>query len=191
MNSKNNEHGIFNLEYQKQRKGNKISKNLCHEMVDFLPKDQIIYDLGCGTAEYLEFLFYRDFRVTGFEGTKGINEITDVPVIERDLTVLLPIPNERGSVLCIEVAEHIPVEYEQTLIDNIDLYTKDYAIVSWALPGQGGIGHVNERPASYVIEQFRKRGYIFDEGLSLKWRKSAESDLPWLANTIYVFQKIQ
>lgn len=184
-----NDHGIFSYELQEKRKGNKISFGLAKVLVDFLPHDYIVYDMGCGTAEYLEYLAEHGFVVLGFEGTPGINELTSVDVQERDLTKKLPDPEQTGSVISIEVAEHIPKKFEKVFVENLVKYTENHLIISWAVPNQGGVGHVNEKSSNDVIRVFTEYGFAYDESRSKKWRELAGKDLVWLKNSIYVFHR--
>ena len=52
----------------------------------------------------------------------------------------------------LEVAEHIPLENEEAYLDNCCKLCEIGCILSWALPGQGGLGHVNEQPNEYVSQ---------------------------------------
>lgn len=183
------ERGIFELDYQRERLGNYISSSLAQELTEFFPMNKPVYDLGCGTGEYLEVLQNRGYRVQGFEGTPGIRSIANVNITEFDLTEPLPEPTERGSVLCIEVGEHIPKEFENTFIDNIDRYTDKHLVVSWAKPGQGGVGHVNEKTAYYILATFKNLGFTFDKQRSLTWRALAGKELRWLQHTLFVFER--
>ena len=65
-------------------------------------------------------------------------------------------------VLSLEVAEHIPREFESTYIDNIVRHAKEGIVLSWAVPRQIGHGHVNTRPLDYIIAILKNRGFILD-----------------------------
>jgi hypothetical protein len=67
-------------------------------------------------------------------------------------------------------------------------HTSKGLILSWALPGQGGCGHLNEQPNEYVIEQMLEKGFAFDEGESLKLRATVR--WWWFENTLMVFRNI-
>lgn len=188
---RHNETGVFNLDYQKERFGARTSKHLVKLLSGFLPIDKIVYDLGCGTGEYLEYLQHSGYRVYGIDGTKGINDVSNVFVMEHDLTKPLEAPPEKGSVMCIEVLEHIPKKYESQVLDTIDAFTDDILVLSWAAPGQGGVGHVNEQPSSYVIDTLRSRGFTWLQDTSKHWRSLAGKDFSWFANTLYIFERTE
>lgn len=66
-------------------------------------------------------------------------------------------------VSCVEVAEHIPADRADELVDACALRARRWVYWSAAAPGQGGIGHVNEQPQGYWIEKFRARGWVVDQ----------------------------
>jgi 2-polyprenyl-3-methyl-5-hydroxy-6-metoxy-1,4-benzoquinol methylase len=48
-------------------------------------------------------------------------------------------------IISLEVAEHIPEIYEAVYLDNIFRHAKEGIILSWAVPGQGGLSHINNK----------------------------------------------
>ena len=85
------------------------------------------------------------------------------------------------------VGEHIPVEFEATLLDNIARHARDGVLLTWAVPNQYGFHHVSERTNEYVIGRMRERGFEYDEDLSAELRGMAV--LKWFKNTIMVFHR--
>ena len=69
-------------------------------------------------------------------------------------------------VICLEVAEHIPVMYEDIFLSNLVRHAKSGIILSWAVPGQPGHYHVNNKPLSLVVESMKKLGFERDEKMS-------------------------
>lgn len=59
---------------------------------------------------------------------------------------------------CLEVAEHLPPAAADRLVEDLTLRS-DRIVWSAAIPGQGGDGHLNERPLEYWEERFRARGF--------------------------------
>ena len=88
-------------------------------------------------------------------------------------------------VLSFEVLEHIPSKYETIVLDNIDRAAGHGVVLSWAVPGQGGFHHVNNRSPEYVKQTMYDRGFRTDEETSAALRKQAT--LGWLRNNIMVF----
>jgi len=146
-----------------------------------------VYDFGCGNGEYLYELSKRvpNVKATGFEGhnTNGVYD----NVVVQDLSV--PFQLEPADLaISIEVGEHIPKEFEQIFIDNVSNNASKHIILSWAIEGQPGLGHVNCQNNDYVIAQLEKRGWTFDAELSHKLRFLFNEGL-WLRNTLMFFTR--
>ena len=91
-------------------------------------------------------------------------------------------------VLSLEVIEHIPAKYETIVLDNIDRAAGHGVVLSWAVPGQGGFHHVNNRSPAYVNQTMFNRGFRMDVETSVALRE--EATLAWLKNNIMVFIRI-
>ena len=85
----------------------------------------------------------------------------------------------------MEVLEHIPAQYEQIVLDNIDRAAGYGVVLSWAVPGQQGFGHVNSRPLAYVEQAMSEHGFTLDNSTSVTMR--AQATLPYLRNNIMIF----
>ena len=60
-------------------------------------------------------------------------------------------------------------------------------VVSVATPGQGGLGHVNERPHEYVIGLLEGQGLVLDVITTMKLRQYCQ--LPWFQANTLVFRR--
>jgi len=67
-------------------------------------------------------------------------------------------------------------------------HCKTYLILSWALPGQGGTGHFNEKSNEDVIKIFNEKGFSFHPIHSQLLRNSI-TNYRWFKHTILVFYK--
>lgn len=177
--------GIWNLDEAKVEHA--FDKKLACELSNVLPPESKVVDLGCGRGDYLSYLSMNGFDCIGYEGTPDIKSIASFPFIHQaDLSE--EIETEKGTVLCFEVAEHIPKEYEDVFLRNVVNASTGLIIISWAVKGQGGHGHVNEQDIFYVGYKFLELGYIINSDLTKKLRKA--SSLWWFKKSIYVFEKI-
>ena len=88
-------------------------------------------------------------------------------------------------VLSLEVLEHIPSDFETTVLDNIDRAAGHGVVLSWAVPGQGGFRHINNKSPTYVNQTMFDRGLTMDPKTTLVLRKRAS--VSWLKNNIMVF----
>jgi hypothetical protein len=96
---------------------------------------------------------------------------------------------QKGICIFLEVAEHIPEPLCEVALDNVIDACDKYLILSWAIRGQPGFGHVNCLNNDEVIPQLQKRGFMFLEKESLDARVSADESTPWFKNTIMIFER--
>ena len=91
-------------------------------------------------------------------------------------------------VLSTEVLEHIPAKFESVVLDNIARAAGHGVVLSWAVPGQVGLYHVNNRTPAYVNKTFSERGFRLDQAASNVLRKAAR--IRWLKRNIRVFLRV-
>jgi SAM-dependent methyltransferase len=157
---------------------------------DFIKdKDKTIYDFGCGLGNYLNYLKEQNFtKLVGFEGEIPKNKVYDL-IIEKDLTVPFLL-SEKGNVISFEVGEHIPKRFQDIYIDNITNNCNNYLIMSWAIIGQTGFGHVNCLDNEEVITEVTKRGFNYLEKESMEAREVILENTLWFKNTLLIFKKL-
>jgi hypothetical protein len=124
-----------------------------------------------------------------YDGAPFIENTTAQQVHFLDLTLQqywLPVYD---WVLCVEVMEHIPSQYESIVLDNIDRAAGHGVVLSWAVASQGGFHHVNPRPPEYVDQVLEHRGFKRDVKASEKLRQS--STLFWLKKNVNVYRRVR
>jgi hypothetical protein len=121
-----------------------------------------------------------------YEGTPGIEELTEGAVAQLDLSVphVGQLPRTDWSVT-MEVAEHIPAQYEATFLETVLSTARLGVILTWARPGQGGHGHVNEQDEAYVAQRLEAAG--FDELDVASQFLRAHASFFWLKSNSRVF----
>lgn len=160
----------------------KMSQFLISLTKEVNPK--IIYDFGCGFGEYL-----RDIRAE--VGIKGIGfELYPYTkyyslIVSKDLSKPLDLKAKADISISLEVGEHIDSSYEDIFIKNITNNTANIVVLSWAIPGQGGDGHINCRDNDYIIEKMRQEGFEFDEKFLAKRNEFTN----WFKNSLMLFRK--
>jgi len=63
-------------------------------------------------------------------------------------------------------------------------------ILSWAIKGQGGHRHINEKNADEIVPKLQEFGFWLDVDKTNKWRELAGDDLSWFKHSIYCFERI-
>lgn len=124
-----------------------------------------------------------------FDGAPFTETTTDHRCQFLDLSVpIYHLEDKYDWVISMEVAEHIPKEYEQIYLDNLARYAKEGIILSWGKIGQGGHGHVNNQPLTYVLDQMAARGFKRDEDLSDEIKKHTRYS--WFKNNLNVYYRV-
>jgi SAM-dependent methyltransferase len=129
---------------------------------DLLPVNSVL-DVGCAQGAWLRV--WREAGVAdviGVDGDYVARDSLQVPsecFVPRDVSAPFCLDRQFDLVQCLEVAEHIPAERAETLVENITRHGR-CILFSAAPPGQGGEFHVNEQPYDYWRDRFRQRGYL-------------------------------
>lgn len=159
-------------------------------------RDKQLIDFGCGMGDYLKKLHSDGFtNLYGFEG-----EVRDgSPDFVQSWDLTNPMENYNNydilkknayNTMCLEVGEHIPKQYESIFLNNITTLTTNKIILSWAIIGQGGDGHVNCMNNGEVILKMNELGFDYLEDDSINARNSVSIAIaPWFSNTIMIFQR--
>lgn len=165
------------------------SANLSKWMATFLDKNKPTYDFGCGIGSYIRDLQNEGFAdLTGFEGDVPDNKVFG-NIQQLDLSVPFNF-NKKGNVIFLEVGEHIPAEYQNIVLDNVCNACDSKLVLSWAVRGQGGTGHVNELDNYEVIPEVQKRGFKFLPDKTKEVRSLFLDDpCPWFHGSIMVFER--
>jgi cyclopropane fatty-acyl-phospholipid synthase-like methyltransferase len=146
-----------------------------------------IVDFGCGMGTYVKNFGDNGLNATGFDGNPNTPELTNNTCKVVDLSV--PFQFEPFDwVMSLEVGEHLPPQFEDIFIHNLHNNNKRGIVLSWAIKGQGGHGHVNEQDTSYIKSKICKLGYLNDIDSENTMRNM--SSLSWFKNTIMVFRRI-
>ena len=61
-------------------------------------------------------------------------------------------------VMSLEVAEHIPADFQAVYVDNINRHAKEGIVLSWARPGQGGYSGPGRRSAGDSADSYGRPG---------------------------------
>ena len=183
MNFKINENGFWETN---DSTGHCFDTSLCNT-IKTIVKDKSLLDLGCGTGAYTKELSKICSSAKGYDGNPNTKKISEGLCDVADLTKNHNF-EKVNWVLCLEVGEHIPKQFEKVLFKNITNHSTEGVILSWGIPGQPGDGHVNCQSNDYVINKMFSYGFKIDVETSIKLRESAE--LWWFKNTLMCFKKV-
>ena len=137
------------------------ARRLLAALPEGLPRASIA-DIGCGTGTWLAAALASGFATAlGVEGAWVTPAMLDDPritLIAHDLEQ--PYAGPRVDLaLSLEVAEHLaPARAEGFVADLVALAPA--ILFSAAIPGQGGVGHINEQWQSWWAGRFAAHGYV-------------------------------
>lgn len=150
-------------------------------------KASTVLDLGCGLGTYVQVLRRAGIRADGVDGNPHTAELSGGLCSVVDLTLQQDL-GRYDWVLSLEVGEHIPAEFQEAFLDNVTHHAEKGVILSWAIPGQGGRGHVNCRENGWVVSSMAVRGFLYNWDTSHLLR-SFSSSCPWFSHTLMVFTR--
>jgi SAM-dependent methyltransferase len=152
----------WGITYSLHRMARRDAPIFVSDLLDVLPGVTSVADVGCGSGVYSAELQSRGLKVVGCEyGARPLRwaKLLGVNAVPFDLSKSgSSLPGRPYDLaISLEVAEHVPPVFADRFVDFM-CETSDRIILTAAVPGQGGYGHVNEQPKEYWIEKFEKRG---------------------------------
>lgn len=123
-----------------------------------------VLDVGCGQGAWLKVFENQGCEVFGVDGAY-VN--TENLFMDRSkfqgMDLNLPIDLDRifDLVISFEVAEHLLPERGEDFVSEL-CSMADVVVFSAAIPGQGGVGHINEQWQSHWAQKFVERGFSVD-----------------------------
>lgn len=154
-------------------------------------------DLGAGTGLLVRAMCEFGVASYGIEANREAREATPYWVKQfiefgRGVEDWRVPANLYDIVSCVEVAEHLPESQADTLVDAICSNAREWIYFSAAYPGQGGVGHVNERPREYWRQKFSERGWTLMPGCTGSFidRLAPLKHCWWLKRNALIFRKL-
>lgn len=159
------------------------SNKLMKKILEYFPKDIPVLDIGCGHNFYVSVLNYAGYKARGCDEV----DLGHRAFFPFDVTKPMTNIGRVQNIISLEVGEHIPFELCAGYLDNLCRFGGD-VIMSWAVPGQAGIGHVNCQDRQWVIEQMWNRGYTINKVRTDSMRTAvADCHCSWFQNTLMYF----
>ena len=136
-------------------------------------------DVGCGAGVWLAVC--AEHGITDFLGLDGeyARDQLRIPsgrFRSADLREPLGLPRTFDLAMSLEVVEHLPPEVGPRLVRELT-QAAPQVLFSAAVPGQGGVGHINERWLSYWAGVFAGQGYLPVD--TLRQRIWSREDIAW------------
>ncbi|EFJ51442.1 hypothetical protein VOLCADRAFT_87747 [Volvox carteri f. nagariensis] len=156
---------------------------------------QRVADFGAGLGQYGRCLGSIVRQYVPYDGAEGVEPVW--------------LGTTYDWVMSLEVGEHVPSEHEDAFLSNLLRHATRGVVLSWAVPGQGGHHHVNERPNAYIVERVSdlsglgsskgsggaggfgaagRRRFVFNASASAALRTA--SSFSWFRSTLMVFDVI-
>lgn len=181
--------------------GHEHDEGLAKALVEFLKKQSktrpvlLVMDVGCGDGFYTNYINQNsnnEIMCWGIDGNPNTVKLAGSTTSIADLTKPLSW-HVSDWVLCLEVGEHIPSTFEATFLQNLDKLNRYGIILSWAIPGQGGDGHVNCQNNQDIINKMEALGFVFrvEETKDLREQCGTyPNPCYWFRDTLMVFRRV-
>jgi hypothetical protein len=166
-----------------------LDKGLCKGLLRHVFEvNDTIGDFGAGGGHYSTWFNETGIVVSyAYDGTPLIEAVTDGKVTFMDLTEHQTMDRSFDWVFSIEVAEHIPKEFELEYLRNLQYHSSKGLIISWA-NSLVGLGHVNVKSFEEVIEFIESNASMtFDHDLTRLVRGSIH--LEYIKKGFGIFRK--
>lgn len=169
--------GAWDRKTHQELYGENLNQGLGDFIVEHVqPTKMLEFGSGvCGLAKYISERVKLEPSYC-LEPDVVLEEPLDRNLHLLNVNVLIePAPNVLNDlfdmVLSVEVAEHVPREMHEALFDFLVSHAERLIVFSGARPGQGGHGHVSERPELEWREEFTSRGCLFDPEMTMLARE--------------------
>ena len=149
-----------------------------------------VFDFGCGNGAYTTYFTEQGLPCKGFDGNPHTEEVTQGQCHVQLLNVPFDLGEQADAVLCLEVGEHVPAEYESILLDNLCNHAKSYMVLSWAVVGQDGCGHVNCQDNGHVIDRMKEHGFELMKPETDFLRRAEHCHCWYFQNSLMVFRRV-
>lgn len=144
-------------------------------------------DFGAGGGHYSTWLNETGLlQAFAFDGTHQAAELTGGAVQEVNLVKDMELWRTFEWVMCLEVGEHVPAPFSDTLMSNLKRHARKGLIMSWSDDWEG-IGHVNCKSRDEFVAYVQAQtGFVLDKAATEKVKATCEID--YIARTIAVFR---
>jgi SAM-dependent methyltransferase len=177
--------------YERHRTGSGSSAEVVVGLVHEWVRPKSVVDVGCGLGTWLAAFRRRGVEdVVGVDGSPVPPDLLEIPPERfsvRDLSSPLALDRSFDLAMCLEVAEHLPASVAGTLVSSLTALAP-VVLFSAAIPGQGGVGHVNEEWPRAWAERFSAAGFAWADPIRPRiWTDPTVE--PWYAQNALLFHR--
>lgn len=167
--------------YNRIEQGAIDSAKIIYEAIGFTSGSVI--DIGCGKGEWNNG--NPDYVGVDYKVMKRSLLFPVQNYYDYDLTCgkEFPVKRKFDLCLCLEVLEHIPEQFANAAVKLL-CSLSDTVLFSAAIPGQGGVQHVNERWQSWWEEKFNDNGFQ-----PVRYFRELQGLECWYAQNIVLYRK--
>jgi SAM-dependent methyltransferase len=148
-----------------------------------------VVDLGCGPGMHVYALQENQVNAVGYDTDIRVD---NKPFLHR--ASMFDVTDPADLVLCFEVAEHLPYEQSDLVVDSMIRNMERRGILIWtaAIPGQGGVGHINCQYKPFWLQKFADRGLVRMSDLELEMLTYVQQGyhMGWFVQNAMVFIKL-
>ena len=150
-----------------------------------------IVDIGCGIGTWLKSgMNLGAETVLGVDGhwlDKEITVIDEKLIRIQDLERNIHLESTFDLAISLEVAEHLTESRADSFVKDLCALS-DLILFSAAVPGQGGLNHINEQWQSYWAKKFQLQGYRAHD--LVRWKLWSRSDIAsWYRQNTIVYSR--
>lgn len=128
-----------------------------------LLKPRTMVDIGCGAGTWLAAAESLGVpTVVGIEGpwvSASALRSPSIRLVTHDLERPLPVRERFDLAMSVEVAEHLTEGRADSLVREL-CGLSSFVLFGAAIPGQGGVNHINEQWQSYWARKFASHDYV-------------------------------
>ena len=168
-----------------------VCSNIIFPMLEEYIQIDSVVDIGCGVGAWLKYFHEKCIDIVGIDNDWVPVEYLVIPnesFITQDLNEEITFPRRFSLAICIEVAEHLKPDRAKSFVSDI-VRLSDHILFSAAIPGQGGVGHINEQYPEYWAEFFADEDYAPYDFLRPRIWNSDAIEHPWLKQNVLLYVK--
>lgn len=152
-----------------------------------IPPHRVV-DIGCGPGMLVHSLQEIGIDAIGYDNDERINGKQYLKQVS-----LFDLNDPADLVICMEVAEHIKEKLSEDVVDSVirNILPNGKLIWTAAIPGQGGVGHINCQYKEYWQEKFERRSLkrnIVLENKLIEYVKGKGYYMGWFINNVMIFE---